>query len=1330
VQTAKNLTSRVRTINFAMPAVLITIILAIAFVTSQNIADDMAQQMSRQYSIEAAANFQAYLNPHMILMRQMAASRAISLWLNEEDSPLRKAQAFESMTTLAATWPEAYFMFTVYDSLRGYNLFADQALEDFLSWGEVEHNRDTSQWFFDTRDAYAPFIINIQRSRPDEYGNWEMYIWTNHRVYYQGRFVGVFTLGSPFTDVYYATFGGFGAANRRGYIVDRFGNVRLDSFGIVETEVDGLPVFHAVPESLENPVLAHGIQSHLARLDDGIFQLGTATYEAIPLAHGAFRYASITPIIGTDWSIVVLSAHNGGLDLRYVPLIVSTVILLILYAFFSNAVMSRILYVLREKEYAELIEVQEQSSHAMTQSLIDFAPYGINLWDDKMNLLFTNKCTVDLFGFKSKGSYISNFHKTSPKHQPCGNLSSEMIPALLKQAYDEGYAHFEWMHCATDGREIPTEITLVRIIRNDKPMIVAYTKDMSQAKAAMEKEREISEKLQQILYSAPIIINQWDENGKLVATSEQVLKWFGATEKEYIENFNDFAPEYQPCGMRSEEKSLGYIKEAFEKGTIGFEWMSKARSGELIPCYVTLVCLEFKGKTVQYAFTSDLRAVKDAENLLQVMQDNSPLFLETWDEDGNFISCNRRMRETFGIPDGISLDEYPYQFSSKIQPCGTPVEVKNTELMEIAKRDGIAHYEWEYLLPNGDPLPTSSTCVHVNHNGKSLFICYSHDIRQLKNAAERVHNLEKKLLEQSKEMAEESSRAKSRFLARMSHEIRTPLTAVIGIAEIQLRNPEIPFQMGEALGKIHDSAQLLLDIVNDILDFSKIESGKMSMKNREYDVARLVNDATQLHTVYVEHRNVAFKIDIDESLPTRLIGDVLRIRQIINNLLSNAFKYTDDGAVSLSLTCSEEVDGVVNFIIDISDTGLGLSEEQLQALEGSEYLRFHEKDYRSASGTGLGIPIVFSLVQMMDGHLAYTSEVGKGTKVRVRIPQKTCGAKAMGKEIAAGLQNHETYLRHGIGAKKFVPEPMPYGKVLVVDDVDANLFVAKGLLSFYDLEIETCKSGKDAIEKIKSGNVYDIVFLDYLMPDLNGDETMRAMRGMGYFNPIVALTANAIVGQAEEFIESGFDGFLSKPIQALPLNDVLTKFIRDKQLPGVVANRPAKPPAGINDFLNTGGVSEKLRVDFAISQRDSFENISRALEAGDIKSAHRLVHSLKSVAALISEHSLVKIAGEVETMLEHGKLPGDNKLLSIKNELANVLDKIDVPKPQTHGDMVEIKELLDKLEPLLNARSNKCKELLGELKAIPEAAVIAWQIEKFDFATAQKNLKVMREMLA
>jgi len=421
---------------------------------------------------------------------------------------------------------------------------------------------------------------------------------------------------------------------------------------------------------------------------------------------------------------------------------------------------------------------------------------------------------------------------------------------------------------------------------------------------------------------------------------------------------------------------------------------------------------------------------------------------------------------------------------------------------------------------------------------------------------DRIQEIEAKRME-----ADAANQYKSSFLANMSHEIRTPMNVILGLTEILMRNEKVSKTVHEELIAIYSSGDLLLNIINDILDLSKIEAGKLELMIEKYDLASLINDTVALNLMRVESKQIEFKLSIDENLPSVLIGDELRIKQILNNLLSNAFKYTEVGEVNLSFSLENEgQESTQDLIITVTDTGYGMKEDEVTAIF-DEYTRFHLDPNRSIAGTGLGMSITQNLVRMMKGEIHIDSELDKGTKLSVRLPQGKVDSEVLGKELTERLQKFQISGMRQLMKSSIICEPMPYGRVLIVDDVESNLFVARGLLTPYGLDIETVTSGYLAIEKIINGNVYDIVFMDHMMPKMDGIEATKIIRESGYTEPIVALTANAVLGQMDIFLKNGFDDFISKPIDVRYMNHVLKKFVRDKQPPEVIEAAHAQMPS-------------------------------------------------------------------------------------------------------------------------------------------------------------------------
>jgi signal transduction histidine kinase/CheY-like chemotaxis protein len=399
--------------------------------------------------------------------------------------------------------------------------------------------------------------------------------------------------------------------------------------------------------------------------------------------------------------------------------------------------------------------------------------------------------------------------------------------------------------------------------------------------------------------------------------------------------------------------------------------------------------------------------------------------------------------------------------------------------------------------------------------------------------------------------SENANKAKSRFLSTMSHEIRTPMNAVIGISELILRENITP-KVQDYITQIKQAGNGLLTIINDILDFSKIESGKMEIHPAKYMLASLLNDVVTIIGIRLYEKSLEFKVDIDNSLPHLLLGDEIRVRQILLNLLSNAAKYTKEGFIKFKV--SGEITGkeTININFSVSDSGIGIKEEDLKNIFGN-FVRFDADKNKNVEGTGLGLAISYSLAKLMGGDISATSVYGKGSTFTAVLPQKILDARPIAKNISA-YENPSA--DQSDSAVSFIA---PDARILIVDDIPINILVAEGLLAPYRLQIDSCTSGEEAV-LLAEKNHYDLILMDHLMPGMNGVEAVAGIRATEEKRrgkeqsspnrvPIAALTADAIVGMKEMFLENGFDDYLSKPIEISTMNAIIKKWIpREKQI--------------------------------------------------------------------------------------------------------------------------------------------------------------------------------------
>jgi len=638
-----------------------------------------------------------------------------------------------------------------------------------------------------------------------------------------------------------------------------------------------------------------------------------------------------------------------------------------------------------------------------------------------------------------------------------------------------------------------------------------------------------------------------------------------------------------------------------------------------------------------------------ASERIKLMFDTSPLIIEYWDKDHNLIDYNETAALFYNRQQGKSYTLKQIDFAEEHQPDGTlPRELWQRYLSEAFDR---GYSKFEYVLHKRNKtmyLEVSARRLKVAD--EFVVVTYTSDISAVKEMLQE---------KERKDIAESNSQAKSRFLALMSHEIRTPISAVLGIAEIQLHKRTHTPEAEEAFSQIYRSSSTLIGILNDILDLSKIEAGKMELAIKKYDVANMIQDVTQMHAMNLESKAFKFKVTADKNLPSSLLGDELRIKQVLNNILSNAFKYTTKGTVEFKVACeASKKDEHINIVITIKDTGCGMTEEQVAILLSEDYVRFNEQLHSHVQGTGLGVSIAQNLLKLMDASMVIDSTVNVGTNIAITIPQKVTDGKTIGLEVSYLLGRMEA----NTPKLDYSPTSMPYGRVLVVDDLESNLYVAKGLLELYELQIETSQSAIPILEAVKNGEVYDIIFMDHMMPDMDGMMATKLLREMGYNKPIVALTANALVEQEEEFLQNGFNDFISKPVKATHLYDVLTKHITPQPW-NVYPHDSSRASSGHNRHdLFTIAWGEFIK-----KHPNVVSDISSAMERGDFETARYLAHTTKSLADLLNEKELTEVAQAIEITFAK-KEPALHSLLDkMQNGISEVIGKYTVSENKPHA---------------------------------------------------------------
>ena len=647
------------------------------------------------------------------------------------------------------------------------------------------------------------------------------------------------------------------------------------------------------------------------------------------------------------------------------------------------------------------------------------------------------------------------------------------------------------------------------------------------------------------------------------------------------------------------------------------------------------------------------------------------------DTNYEIVYINNKMAEAFGVLRENSISKRCYERLRNLEkPCADCVLSSVLAEYDYTYAKDI-EYVWDEKI---NKWLSGKVAIIRWADGSYVLFHYLTDVTMKREYEET--------LLYAKQAAEAASASKSAFLSNMSHEIRTPMNAIIGMTDLLTHESLNERQMGY-INDINFSAHSLLSLINDILDLSKIESGKLELNPVNYDFHALIDNITSMFSYVAQKKGLEFKFENPGGLPEYLYGDDLRLRQVLTNICGNAVKYTEKGHVKLKISVSGG-----NLVFEISDTGMGIRKEDIKKI----FIAFERAETdknRGIVGTGLGLSICKSFVDMMGGHILVDSEYEQGSVFTVIIPA-VLGNKAEVKSTK-NLKKEQTFYAPG-------------AHILVVDDNEFNLKVADGLLGLFKIKTKTASSGKKAIDLVQK-NHFDLVFMDHMMPEMDGIETTGIIRKLGapYAElPIIALTANAIQGAKEMFLSNGFSGFISKPIELQELNGMLREWlpfdkIKEKELEAL--NVENQGDETNSDLMQAVERIDEINSEIGLSRVSGMENMynetlehftrailsdcnamSASLAYKDMQGFAISIHAMKSALSTIGAMNLSESAARLETAAKEKNIEYcmtrfpvlKEKLLSLHEKLSAVFPEKRTGSKKEGGDAVHLQKNINR----------------------------------------------------
>jgi PAS domain S-box-containing protein len=751
-----------------------------------------------------------------------------------------------------------------------------------------------------------------------------------------------------------------------------------------------------------------------------------------------------------------------------------------------------------------------------------------------------NQAAIDMHGVENEANFLNlKPSDLSPERQPCGGSSEILAKVYIENAFSQGPQLFQWTHSRLDGTTFPCLVSLSAIALEGRELVLAIGRDITELmeaqadleaavadrqhyQSAYEEERE---KFEQFVNLAPVGIAI---NKMSTGEFEYVNQEFGRFTGYEIDELNQM-DYWQLTPKKYEEQEQVQLQSLSETGRYGpYKKDYIHKNGQTYPVQLSgLKIARRSGEEFIWSVVQDIserskveeqmQAAKEEAELsafrMKLANDSAGIGVWEWDLINNSLIWDHWMYTLYGITENMFSGAYE-AWENSVHP--DDIEMARKSLNEAIEGTGVYEPEFRVVHPNGNirTMKASAEVIRDEKGNALRVIGVNYDV------TDKIEAIEK--LSAAKQEAEDANHSKNAFLANMSHEIRTPMNAILGGLQI-LRSEKLDQELRVILENASSSAKSLLTIINDILDYSKIAENKLDLELQPFSIIHVLESVKFDLDNLVSTKGIVFENVIDEYFDDGWIGDVVRVKQILLNLVSNAVKFTERGKVKVDLSC-QDYHGKNAICINVIDTGIGMSEE----VQSRIFERFEQADSsttRKFGGTGLGMAITINLIKMMNGSINLRSVLNKGTTIQVILP----------------LEQTDDFSQEEI-QKAVSPPNLQAKRILIAEDNEINQIIVQTMLRKTGASLVVVENGKLAVEAVQRTD-FDLVLMDIQMPEMDGVEAKQRISVYNSDLPVIALTANAMVNDVKRYLALGFVAHIAKPIEMNDLYSRLAEYL-------------------------------------------------------------------------------------------------------------------------------------------------------------------------------------------